>query len=68
MRFHDLRHTAATLMLRAGVGMYVVQRGLGHSSITTTIDTYAHLLPDAGSESAAILAVRGGDRAPDRPA
>ncbi|MBZ0253591.1 MAG: site-specific integrase [Candidatus Methylomirabilis sp.] len=55
MRFHDLRHTAATLMLRAGVGMYVVQRGLGHSSITTTIDTYGHLLPDAGSESAAIL-------------
>ena len=43
MRFHDLRHTAATLMLRAGVDAHRVQRVLRHSSVTTTTGTYAHL-------------------------
>jgi len=43
IRFHDLRHTAATLMLRAGVDPHRVQRVLRHSSITTTTSTYANL-------------------------
>ncbi len=43
MRFHDLRHTAATLMLRAGVDVHRVQRVLRHASVTTTTGTYAHL-------------------------
>ncbi len=43
MRFHDLRHTAATLMLRAGVDPHRVQRVLRHASVTTTTGTYAHL-------------------------
>jgi integrase len=43
VRLHDARHTAATLLLRANVPMVKVQAVLGHSSIQTTIDTYAHL-------------------------
>src|SRR5205807_3632591 len=43
MRFHDLRHTAATLMLRARVDPHRVQRVLRHASVTTTTGTYAHL-------------------------
>jgi integrase len=43
MRFHDLRHTAATLMLRAGVDPHRVQRVLRHASVTTPTGTYAHL-------------------------
>jgi hypothetical protein len=42
-RFHDLRHTAATLMLRAGVDAHRVQRILRHASVTTTTGTYGHL-------------------------
>jgi len=43
MRFHDLRHTAATLMLRAGVDAHRVQRILRHASVTTTTGIYGHL-------------------------
>lgn len=45
MRFHDLRHSAATLLLAMGVHVKVVQELLGHSNITTTLGTYAHVLP-----------------------
>ena len=45
MRFHDLRHSAATLLLEMGVSMKVVQEILGHSSYTITADTYTHVLP-----------------------
>lgn len=40
---HMFRHTCATRLLRAGVKAEVVQRLLGHASVSTTIDTYAHL-------------------------
>ena len=46
MRFHDLRHTAATLLLKENVHPKVVQEMLGHSSIMLTLDTYSHILPD----------------------
>lgn len=52
IRFHDLRHTCATLLLSAGVNPKVVQERLGHSRITTTIDTYSHLLPNMQKEAA----------------
>jgi integrase len=42
IRFHDLRHTAATLLLGAGVNIKVVSEMLGHSNITITLRTYAH--------------------------
>lgn len=45
MRFHDLCHSAATILLAMGVHPKVVQELLGHSSITMTMDTYSHLLP-----------------------
>ncbi|MHB8433250.1 MAG: tyrosine-type recombinase/integrase [Candidatus Tyrphobacter sp.] len=45
VRFHDLRHTAATLMLLRGVQPKVVQERLGHASIAMTMDTYSHVLP-----------------------
>lgn len=46
LRFHDLRHTCATMLLRAGVNVKVVSEMLGHASITITLDTYSHVLPD----------------------
>ena len=44
MRFHDLRHTTATLLLRAGIQMQHVQRILRHADIKLTVDTYGHLV------------------------
>lgn len=46
IRIHDLRHTAATLLLGKGVHPKIVQEMLGHSTITQTMDTYSHVLPD----------------------
>jgi integrase len=45
-RVHDLRHTHASWMIAAETDLFVLQRRLGHESITTTTETYAHLLPD----------------------
>jgi len=45
MRFHDLRHTAASIMLNRGIPAYVVSRILGHSKPSTTLDIYGHLIP-----------------------
>ncbi|MFC1860067.1 tyrosine-type recombinase/integrase [Chloroflexota bacterium] len=45
VRFHDLRHSCATLMLGAGVHPKIVQEMLGHSSIQITLDTYSHTVP-----------------------
>jgi integrase len=52
LRFHDLRHTAATMALAAGIHPKVVQERLGHSSIAMTMDTYSHALAGMGSEAA----------------
>lgn len=52
IRFHDLRHTAATLMLQEGIHPKIVQERLGHSQISITLDTYSHVLP-AMQETAA---------------
>ncbi|SPT95534.1 integrase family protein [Lysinibacillus capsici] len=45
-RFHDLRHTSATLLIHAGEHPKVIQSRLGHSNITTTMNTYGHLLQE----------------------
>jgi len=44
-RFHDLRHSTATILLTMGVHPKIVQEILGHSTISMTMDTYSHLLP-----------------------
>lgn len=46
VKFHDLRHTHATLLLLEGIHPKVVQERLGHSTVTMTLDTYSHILPD----------------------
>lgn len=46
IRFHDLRHTHATILLKAGIHPKIVQERLGHSSINVTLDTYSHVLPN----------------------
>ncbi len=48
VRFHDLRHTCATLLFKAGQHPKTVQELLGHSSISITLDTYSHVLPGMG--------------------
>lgn len=52
VRFHDLRHGHATLMLTQGVHPKVVSERLGHSSIGITLDTYSHVLPGMQAEAA----------------
>ncbi len=49
---HELRHTCATLLLSEGVQPKIVQEILGHSSISTTLDVYAHVIPGQQEESA----------------
>jgi integrase len=52
LRFHDLRHTCATLLLREGVNAKVVSEMLGHASIVITLNTYTHVLPDMQDSAA----------------
>ncbi len=54
-RFHDLRHTAASLMFARELEATTVQRVLGHSSITITNDIYIHLMPKAKKRTAEIM-------------
>jgi integrase len=51
-RFHDLRHTHATLMLKQGVHPKIVQERLGHATIAVTLDTYSHVLPGLQEQAA----------------
>lgn len=52
VRFHDLRHTAATLLLAQGVHPKYVQELLGHANIAITLDIYSHVLPGMGGAAA----------------
>jgi integrase len=52
MRFHDLRHSAATILLTSGVHPKIVQERLGHSTIAMTLDVYSHVLPSIQQEAA----------------
>lgn len=60
-RFHDLRHSHVAWLIASGVSLPVIQARLGHEKITTTIDTYGHLLPDlqTAAAQAASLAFAG---------
>ena len=51
MRLHDLRHSAATILLAMGVHPKVVQEILGHAQISMTMDTYSHMLPTMQREA-----------------
>jgi len=51
IRFHDLRHTCATLLLSRGVHPKIVQELLGHATIAMTLDTYSHYLPSMGDQA-----------------
>lgn len=55
IRFHDLRHSCATIMLGAGINPKVVSESLGHSSVAFTLDTYAHVLPGMGRAAADVM-------------
>ena len=51
-RFHDLRHSCATLLLVQGVSPKVVQELLGHSDIAMTMNTYSHVIPEVRRDAA----------------
>ena len=55
IRFHDLRHTSASLMLNHGVPPIIVARRLGHSKVSITLDTYGHLMPEIQSGAADLM-------------
>jgi integrase len=56
VRFHDLRHACATLLLIAGVNPKGVSEMLGHASASITLDIYSHVIPDMQLDAAAIMA------------
>ena len=67
IRFHDLRHTCVTLLLIKGVHPKIVQELLGHSSISITLDTYSHVLPNLQSEAVRAMDSLFGKENSDKP-
>jgi integrase len=65
---HELRHTAASLMIRAGADPKLIQTQIGHASIAITYDVYGHLFPDRLDELADKLdeLILRNDRSPTR--
>ncbi|WP_334297385.1 tyrosine-type recombinase/integrase [Anaerosolibacter carboniphilus] len=57
MRFHDLRHTSATLLINQGVHAKVISARLGRADIRTSMNIYAHVLCSADSEPQNILTI-----------
>lgn len=55
IRFHDLRHTAASLMLNNNIPVIVVSRRLGHAQPSITLDVYGHLIPTKQKEVASLM-------------
>ena len=55
IRFHDLRHTCATLLLGRNVHTKYVQELLGHANIAITLDTYSHVIPGMGDQTARVM-------------
>ncbi|MCA1731613.1 MAG: tyrosine-type recombinase/integrase, partial [Actinobacteria bacterium] len=63
IRFHDLRHTCATLLLRQGVNPKFVQDLLGHGDVSLTLNVYSHVLPDMGDTAPVLWTTRWGKAA-----
>jgi integrase len=55
IRFHDLRHTCATLLLTKGVHPKIVSEVLGHSSVSITLDVYSHVIQGLGDAAAVAM-------------
>jgi integrase len=55
IRFHDLRHSAATLLLSRGVHVKFVQELLEHSTVAMTLDTYSRFTPSMGDQVATAI-------------
>jgi integrase len=55
LRFHDLRYTAASLMLNHGIPSIIVFRRLGHSKVSAILDIYGHLIPEMQQEAADLM-------------
>lgn len=55
IRFHDLRHTAASIMLNHGIAPMVVAKRLGHAKVSVTLDSYGHLIPELHDDVAQIV-------------
>jgi integrase len=55
IRFHDMRHSHATHMLKGGVHPKVASERLGHSKVSLTLDTYSHVLPSMQADAAALV-------------
>ncbi len=66
VRFHDLRHTAATLLLRQGVHPKIVQERLGHARVAMTLDTYSHVLPSMQADAVSKLDALWEEASPKR--
>lgn len=54
-RFHNLRHTNATLLISRGVNIKTVSKRLGHSSVVITLDTYAHFVPETDKAASELI-------------
>jgi integrase len=55
IRFHDLRHTAATLLLGKGINPKIVSEMLGHAQVAITLDIYSHVMPHMQEQAAAAM-------------
>lgn len=55
IRFHDLRHTCASLLLAQGTHMRIIMEQLGHSQISLTMNTYSHVMPEALDDAAELM-------------
>ena len=55
IRFHDLRHCHATVMLKSNIHPKIVSERLGHSRVALTMDVYSHVIPGMQQEAAAAI-------------
>lgn len=61
VRFHDLRHNFATLLLKKNINAKIVSNALGHGTIGITVDTYSHIIPSMQTEVANVVSEELGD-------